>query len=127
MMLEKMLKYILLLNTLLKVNGLLRLYNTDVLYRNALKDCLYSNTVDNKINEWILIRYCIDENDFENSFECYGNVKLTFEELKFKNVSSENLFKWNAPIDTINNYEKYLIENDLSMKNDLYCNCSSSY
>jgi hypothetical protein len=127
MMLEKMLKYILLLNTLLKVNGLLRLYNTDVLYRNALKDCLYSNTVDNKINEWILIRYCIDENDFENSFECYGNVKLTFEELKFKNISSENLFKWNAPIDTINNYEKYLIENDLSMKNDLYCNLSSSY
>jgi hypothetical protein len=127
MMAEKMLKYISLLNTLLKINGLLRLYNTDVLYRNAFKDCLYSNTIDSKTNEWILTRYCIDEHDFENNFECYENIKLTFEELKLKNISGENLFKWNAPIDTINNYEKYLIKNDLSMKNDFFCNCSSVY
>jgi hypothetical protein len=93
MMAEKMLKYISLLNTLLKINGLLRLYNTDVLYRNAFKDCLYSNTIDSKTNEWILTRYCIDDNDFENNFECYENIKLTFEELKLKNISGENLFK----------------------------------
>ncbi|CAF0952465.1 unnamed protein product [Rotaria sordida] len=83
--------------------------------------------MNSEINEWILIRYCIDGNEFGNEFECYGNVELTFEELKLKNISGENLFQWNAPIDTINNYEKYLIENDFSMKNNFYCNCSKIF
>jgi len=122
-----MIKLLVLLNLFIKVNGLFRLYNTDILYRNGLKDCLYSNEINKEINEWILIRYCINENDFENQFQCYGNIQLTFEELKFQSISGEDLFKWNAPIDTINNYEKYFIENDLSMKNNFYCNCSSSF
>ncbi|CAF3050057.1 unnamed protein product [Rotaria socialis] len=98
-----------------------------VLNRNDLKDCLYSNEINNITNEWILIRYCISEDDFENQFECYGNAKLTFEELKLKRISGEDLFQWNAPVDTIDNYEKYSIENNFSMKNYFYCNCSKEY
>lgn len=113
------------MNLLLKINALFRLYNTDVLYRNGLKDCLYSNEITNK-NEWILVRYCIGENEFDTEFQCHGNNPLTYEELKLRNISSENLFQWHAPIDTIDNYEKYLVTNNSSMKRDFYCNCSSS-
>ncbi|CAF1538437.1 unnamed protein product [Adineta ricciae] len=116
-----MLKYIFLLHSVLQINGSFRVYNSDISYR----DCLYSNTINTEINEWILTRYCLDGNDaVGNQDECDENVKFTFEELKLKHVSGENLFKWNAPIDTINNYEKYLGDNDMSMKNDFFCNCS---
>ncbi len=121
-------KYILLFYFFSSINGLFRLYNTNVSDNNDYKDCLYSFRLEDEINEWQLIPYCIrynPENSTMNDKECYGNINLTFEQLKSKNISSENLYKWNAPIDTINNYEKYLINNDLLLNNYLYCNCSS--
>lgn len=122
MILKKVLQLLLLLNIFSKTNELFHLHE---LYRDDTKECLYSHTMNSKINEWIFIHYCIDGDDFESKSECYGNIKLTFYQLKLKNISSEKLLQWNIPIDTINNYEKYLSENDLSMKNDFFCNCSS--
>ena len=124
MILKKVLKLLLLLNMFSKTNESFRLHNTDDLYRDDIEECLYSNEINVTKNEWILIRYCIGGDDSKRKSECYGNITSTFNELKLKNISSQKLLQWNTPIDTINNYEKYLSENDLSMKNDLFCNCS---
>lgn len=108
------------------VNGLSHLYYTDKIYNTDYKDCLYSFSIETEINEWELIPYCIRYNSSViNNEECYENINLTFEQLKLKNITSENLYQWNAPIDIINNYQKYLTNNDLSLNNQYYCNCSS--
>ncbi|CAF1567859.1 unnamed protein product [Adineta ricciae] len=59
--------------------------------------------------------------------QCYDNNISTFEELKSRSIDSRHLYEWNAPIDTIHNYEKYLSGNDLTFANHRYCNCSPNW
>jgi hypothetical protein len=123
-----MLKYILLIcYSLGTVNGAILLYNTKVSDNRDYKDCLYSFTLNYTVNEWQLVPYCIrkevaDADDVDD--QCHGDPNYTFEELKSKNVESHHLNEWNAPIDTINDYQKYLVGNDLSLHSHYYCNCS---
>ena len=55
---------------------------------------------------------------------CYGQ-RITFKELKLINVNIGDLFQWNAVIETIDLYEKYLSFPNLIDENKFYCNCSS--
>ncbi|UJR34631.1 hypothetical protein I4U23_027408 [Adineta vaga] len=92
------------------------------------KHCLYSFTIDNTLREWQLIPYCIRNNLFNSDDRddlCYGDAYLAFDELKLKGVNSHNLYNWNAPIDIINNYQKYLSNTDSSV--GIHCRCKYSF
>ncbi|CAF1245842.1 unnamed protein product [Didymodactylos carnosus] len=76
-----------------------------------------------RINAWSLVPYCIRSSSYvatnENDF-CHGQ-NYTFEELHQHNITSTNLYYWNAPMDVINPYEKY------QNPEQLYCNCSKNW
>jgi hypothetical protein len=104
------------------------LYNTYISDNHDYKDCLYSfRPITDVSREWVLIPYCIRQNmpsSDESDVQCYANQTYTFDQLKSKNVSSYDLYSWRAPIDTINNYQTYLVGENMSLNNHLYCNCS---
>jgi hypothetical protein len=109
------------------VNGSFHLYNTKFSKNSDYRECLYSFTVDSGKNEWQLIPYCIRHNAFNSDYAdslCYNGTGYTFEQLKSKNINSYDLYEWYAPIDTINEYQKYLIGGNLSLSNYRYCNCT---
>ena len=53
--------------------------------------------------------------------------KLTFDDLRKENITSEQLYTWSASIDLIEQYEEYLMSNQLllSMSNHVFYNCTS--
>jgi hypothetical protein len=123
-----MLKYVLIFLPFTTVIGSFRLYHTNVSDSRDYKDCLYSSfMLNSKMDKWELVPYCVRHNissvDDDNE-QCYGNANYTFEQLKFRNVDSHHLYKWNAPIDTVNDYQKYLAFDHLSLASHRYCNCS---
>ncbi|CAM4849949.1 unnamed protein product [Rotaria magnacalcarata] len=124
------LKYVLVFLMFATVNGSFRLYSTNVSDSSDYEDCLYSFMLKSDMNEWQLVPYCIRHNipstDVDNE-QCYGNEIYTFEQLKLKNIDSHHLYRWNAPIDTINDYEKYRAGYDLLLGSHRYCNCSAEW
>ncbi len=120
-------KIVLIFHLFASVKGSFHLYNTNVSDNRDYKDCLYSFTSNIGINEWQLVPYCIRYN-FQSSDDVYDQCDAegdyTFEKLKSKNVDSQHLYTWNAPIDTVNDYQKYLDGHDLSLASHRYCNCS---
>jgi hypothetical protein len=75
--------------------------------------------------------YCIrpDDDDLTkkrliNESQILGK-RYTFFQLRQLNVTSENLYKWSAPIDLIERYQLYMI--DSSFQNEIYYNCSSRF
>ena len=126
---QMMLRYILIFLLFVITNQSFHLYNTNVPDNHDYRDCLYSFTLKSDKNEWQLVPYCIRYNaasiDADDG-QCYGNNSYTFEQLKLKNVDSHDLYRWNAPIDTINDYEKYRTGYDLLLGNHRYCNCSGN-
>ena len=115
------------INLIATNNGLFHLFHTNLSSNNDYKDCLYSFTSYDDTNVWELVPYCIRHNS--HSFDdvtnwCYEDEEYTFEKLKLKNVVSHQLYKWNAPIDTINDYQKYLDGNDPLLSKHSFCNCS---
>jgi len=123
-----MIKLVLLFHLFASVKGSFHLYNTNVSDNRDYKDCLYSFTSDNIINEWQLVPYCIRHNlqtpDDDDGEQCDHEADYTFAQLKSKDVNSLHLYTWNAPIDTINGYQKYLDGDDSSLDNHRYCKCS---
>ncbi|CAF4029208.1 unnamed protein product, partial [Rotaria sordida] len=89
-------------------------------------DCLYYHkTIMFPVS--ILISFCRRPELVEQSNDvdmlCYGQM-ITFKELKINNVSISHLFYWNAAMEIIDLYEKYLIFPNLVNENEFYCNCS---
>ncbi len=106
-------------------------YNTDDNWEDS-RDCFYVDRSNYTTNKWEVTSYCIRQATVTNvSFmdpeRCFDN-ELTFSQLKENNVTGFDLYDWSAPIDTINNYEKYLMLNNdsLSMANETYCNCTGN-
>ncbi|CAF1397452.1 unnamed protein product, partial [Didymodactylos carnosus] len=60
-----------------------------------------------------------------NTLTCYGE-QLTFEALKVRNTSVDDLFQWQATIDTIDAYAKYLEESNGLADKEIYCNCTDN-
>ncbi|CAF4901435.1 unnamed protein product [Rotaria sp. Silwood1] len=103
-------------------------------------DCLYYEVPDLNIqnpktsnvlkNNYQIIPYCI--RPFPES-EIYHEIneenmlsRLTFEELRAKQVTTQNLILWSAPIDLIERYDEYLDSPlNTSSKLDIFYNCSS--
>jgi hypothetical protein len=89
--------------------------------------CLYFYYQGLRFDSAIFIPFCIrpetqKKSNDENKL-CYGE-SITFEKLKLINVNIADLFKWNAVIEIIDLYEKYLLLPDLINDNESYCNCS---
>ena len=106
------------------------LYQTDktLMMSTFGYDCLYYELQIFVCTSVCLIPYCLrperEKQTDDQDKLCYGN-KMSFQQLKTNNVMTEDLFWWNAPIEIIELYEKYLISDKLIDENDqYYCNCS---
>ena len=120
-------KIVLIFHLLISVKGSFHLYNTNVSNNRDYKDCLYSFISNSTTNERQLIPYCIRhklQSSDDDGEKCGVETDYTFEQLKSNNVDSQHLYTWNAPIDMIDEYQKYLSDDDLSLHNHRYCNCS---
>ncbi|CAF4997041.1 unnamed protein product, partial [Rotaria sp. Silwood1] len=95
-------------------------------------DCLYDyrqirNDRQFQVNAWSLVPYCIRDAVTTDTVllpvnQCYG-IELTYEELNKNNFTINDLFSWNAPIDTIASFQKYL---DSEIVNEKYCSCKGT-
>ncbi|CAF2441824.1 unnamed protein product [Rotaria sp. Silwood2] len=121
----------------------LNLYNTDrSMNDNSLQfDCLYyrvryeklayqelSNVIDN------IIPYCfrpINQSELLTSdFENTHSRTFTFDELRFNNVTTQQLLSWSASIDLVEQYQFYLNEINpslSSLSNELFYNCTKPW
>ena len=50
--------------------------------------------------------------------------KFTFNDLRKLNITTENLYRWSAPIDLLEQYEEYLIFNHSLLSNVVFYNCT---
>lgn len=116
---------------LAQINGSLHMYNTNLSNSDEDTECFYitNELRENKeITELSLIQYCKRHDYYQltdNGDLCHGETKYTFEKLRSIGITGYDLYEWDAPIDTINNYEKFLLNNDQSLLHHHYCNCSS--
>ncbi|CAF1248081.1 unnamed protein product [Didymodactylos carnosus] len=121
-----MLNIFLLFCGLVDVDAVFHLYDTDISNQNEYKDCLYADNSNMETNEFQLIPYCIRNLNINRPLTC-SDVNFTFTLLKQMNVRGEDLYNWFAPIDIINDYQKYLFvdNSDVSLFADkYYCNCT---
>jgi len=91
-------------------------------------DCLYYDQEAEVVTIKSLVPFCIRPETIKQSNEeddklCHG-TPITFKQLKTNNVKINDLFHWNAVIEIIDLYEKYLLFPDLVNDNEVYCNCS---
>ncbi|CAF1023211.1 unnamed protein product [Rotaria sp. Silwood1] len=110
------------------------LYYSDIRQNSYLTfDCLYTQIIEGELNTYSsyimnnqLTSYCRrpdnDEKQDEISDMLEENIanKITFNELRKKGVTSEQLLSWSAPIDLVEQYE---INNQSDEQ--LFYNCSS--
>ena len=87
-------------------------------------DCLYQY-LDYPIPEkYGLFPWCIRQETFDKDLKrCDGN-EITFKQLKINNISVADLLHWNAVVEIMDLYEKYLLLPNLVNENEIYCNCS---
>ena len=85
-------------------------------------DCLYLYNSDVERSLTSIVPYCLGSKDLPMINHCYGE-KLTFDTLRSNNITATDLYGWNAPIDTINDYQMFL-RKLLLVDNQVYCKCS---
>lgn len=92
-------------------------------------DCLRIDAWENKKDIYEIISYCISE--WPSSWTIHANnfnQHFTFAELSQRNITSEHLYHWSAPIDLIENYQHYLdellISNKILFSTYVYYNCT---
>ncbi|CAF2087466.1 unnamed protein product [Rotaria magnacalcarata] len=111
------------------------LFHTNIRQLSYLTfDCLYANLIDDGretggsyIRNYHLIPYCRrPDNDKELEQEFHLNneniaQRISFDELRKRNITSEQLLAWFAPVDVA---EKYEMNNDSS---DIFYQCKSPW
>jgi len=97
----------------------------------AVEDiCFYYESTEMWIWTWSteIITFCMNKSLAEWHVETPNpniDTIFTFAVLNEKNITSEQLYNWSAPIDLIERYELYLNNQSLDMGNQLYYNCSA--
>lgn len=91
--------------------------------------CIYSvvrETIEFNGEVESVIPYCLQETNFlsNSELECYGK-EFSFIELKQNGISSLDLFEWHATIETISNYQAYLLGENLN-DTQKFCRCPDS-
>ena len=117
------------------------LYRTDHTDRIDLHyDCLYYRIRDDSDSYWRFINYfessyevipyCIrpfEEKEHHKISGIRGNTSsnFTFDALKRRNVSSQDLLVWSAPIEIAEHYENFLNQPNPTSALELFYNCTS--
>ncbi|CAF3923753.1 unnamed protein product [Rotaria sordida] len=106
-------------------------------HRDDGKDCLYYNAIDDVVTHVSglpiapqIIPYCIESIECTEANESIEkSVSWTFVELKEKQVSSEDLLSWSAPIDLAERYEIFLNNPNVSYSplQTIFHNCSEAW
>lgn len=103
-------------------------------------DCLYYLTLDQPIpsshNSLItpvsivksiqIIDYC-RRVPMNLSYPMHSSTAFTFQQLKQMNLSSNDLYKWSAPIDVIEDYQFYIDTNLNTSSSHIFYNCSKPW
>ncbi|UJR34410.1 hypothetical protein I4U23_021817 [Adineta vaga] len=95
-------------------------------------DCLHIDTSNEHENyPRQTTSYCLSE--WPSTWkieEIHYDQKFTFAQLANRNITSEHLYLWSSPIDTIESYQFYLDQRltstDLSLERKIYYNCSEA-
>ncbi len=77
-----------------------------------------------------IIEYCLrplNETPIEESYPTSNITIWTFEKLREKQISSEQLYAWSAPIDTIERYEDYLNNPSAKVSTQVFYNCTHQF
>ncbi|CAF1072838.1 unnamed protein product [Adineta ricciae] len=96
-------------------------------YNNLQHDCLLvASTTEFVFNARQVIAYCLTESSPKwNIRPNTVNQNVTFAELYHQGVIWKQLYLWSAPLDTIERYQIYLSQREISMDNDVFYNCTS--
>ena len=99
------------------------LYYTDTELNNDDHHCLYYFVPEINL-AYQFIEYCIRFSHNEEVLNYTDNDNsFTFEDLYGKNITSQQLYEWSAPIDLIESYQDYL-ENNISTNKLRFYNCT---
>jgi len=116
---------------LINAHPQLNLYYTDEVYEDEnvfYHDCLRMVGMMGFEKEKLDVEnffYCLSESPSQFHINTDKTIsKFTFDELKQKNISVEQLFHWSAPIGLIENYQIYLNNFSLTLVNQTFYNCS---
>ena len=111
---------------LINAHPQLNLYHIDEVYQDQngfYHDCLRVVGMTDFEKENLF--YCLSESPSQFHINIDETIsKFTFDELKQKNISVEQLFDWSASIDLIENYQIYLNNISLTFVNQTFYNCS---
>lgn len=113
-----------LLNTRVSDSCQSNLYFTESLTNQSDHHCLYYYAYTDKPIQQIhtyCIRDALDPSLLQDTG--YYDELFTFEQLKNKNITSQQLYEWSAPIDLAENYQHYLEYRSDQITNVFY-NCS---
>jgi hypothetical protein len=76
------------------------------------------------------IPFCLTVEHFtvnEEPCTTNGGIVWTFDQLKKQNITSNDLVKWNATVNTIDEYEGYLQTSNNESTTFRFCNCSDKF
>ncbi|CAF1200458.1 unnamed protein product [Didymodactylos carnosus] len=102
----------------------------DIMYQ----DCILSpqqyvrllNNNDTNVEDYLYYCLRVEQDNinikYDQCFDEINNRKISFKKLKELNITNEELFQWNIPVDLISYYSRY--NND--DKFEFICNCSLS-
>ena len=91
----------------------------------AFRDCIYFHKRDGSNTE-VLIPYCRRDTAEDRVIDCGRHEKFTFDEIRRKQITQQDLNDWFAPIDTQNDYGKYL-QHERQGGEQVFCNCSAPW
>jgi hypothetical protein len=88
-------------------------------------DCLHvAAWIEKETDPYQIISYCMSE--YPSKWKIQGNAfhqNFTFAELYHRNITSQQLYLWSAPLDVVEDYQSYL--NELSTSNTVPSSSSS--
>ncbi|CAF1467884.1 unnamed protein product [Adineta ricciae] len=110
------------------------LHETEVISTRLDHDCFYGMLKEEiKRDEKLfvikqLVEYCIRSSIEEEIHLNTASISSTstFNELKQKHITVQHLIQWSTPIDLIEHYSRFLLDNTFSTKDQFY-NCTSPW
>src|SRR5205085_26373 len=74
------------------------------------------------------LAYCLRTDEFLSQSDlnnCYTGNRVTFKQLQIEGVNIDELFRWNVPLDVIDQYGAFLSNTSNDQNGQFICNCSS--
>jgi hypothetical protein len=138
-----LLKWLLLLSNIFTLSIGYSLYSIIDKWTKIKYDCIYTYLGPNYFATFIktnaaifqqpkeqLVPFCLTVEDFnfnEKSCIANGGIIWKFEQLKKQNISNSDLVQWNAMVDIIDEYERYLQTDNHELSNLNFCNCTNRF